>query len=60
MKDNYDYIRNATDARLAEMMEPIGLDLALQFPEFGAIIGEASRRLKARSRSPFNSEAFDV
>lgn len=60
MTDNYDHIHNATDARLAEMMEPIGLDLVLQFPESGAIIGEACRRLKARSRAPFNSEAFDV
>ena len=60
MTDNYEHIHNATDARLAEMIEGYGFDIALKNPELGVIMGEAVRRLKARSRAPFNSEAFDV
>lgn len=58
--DIYEHIHNATDARLAEMIEDYGFDIALTSPELGAIMGEAARRLKASRPVPFNSEAFDV
>lgn len=77
MTDNYEHIHNATDARIAEMLDdnirfdldmqdptldPLEIDRTgvVQFWEWMEILKEASRRLKARSRAPFNSEAFDV
>lgn len=41
MKDQY--ITHASDERLAEMLEPIGLDIALSNPEAGALLGEIAR-----------------
>ena len=46
MNDNYEHIHQATDKRLLEMLEEIGLDLGARGElESCAIIGEALRRL---------------
>ena len=63
MKDNYEHIHQATDKRLLEMLEEIGLNLGVRGElESCAIIGEASRRLKAYQNRPelFNSEQFNL
>jgi hypothetical protein len=54
-----DDIHNCTNERLAEMIEPIGLDIALHDPEAGAILGEVCRRLRTKHKEQFNSEAFE-
>lgn len=59
MNDQYEHIHNATNERLAEMLEPIGLDIALNNPEAGAILGEVCRRLRTKHKEPFNHEAFE-
>jgi hypothetical protein len=56
---NYEYIHNATNDRLAEMLEPIGLDIALHDPEAGMILGEVCRRLRTKHKESFNNEAFE-
>lgn len=60
--DNYEHIHTASDKRLSEMLEEIGLDLSARGElESCAIIGEASRRLAAyQHHEPFNSEGFSI
>ena len=63
MKDNYEHIHQATDKRLLEMLEEIGLDLGARGElESCAIIGETARRLEAYQNRPeqFNSEQFSL
>jgi hypothetical protein len=60
--DNYEHIHAASDKRISEMLEEIGLDLGARGElESCAIIGEASRRLAAyQHHEPFNSEGFSI
>jgi hypothetical protein len=59
MNDQYEHIHNATNERLAEMLEPICFDIALNNPEAVAILGEVCRRLRTKHKEPFNNEAFE-
>lgn len=54
-----DDIHNCTNEMLAEMLEPIGFDIALNDPEAGAILGEVCRRLRTKHKQSFNNEAFE-
>lgn len=55
--DKYEHIHNASYARLAEMLEPIGLDLGASGDlEACAIIGEAVRRLRIPPHLTFHEE----
>ena len=57
MTDNYDYIHEAPNERLAEMLEEIGLDLGANGNlESCAIIGEAVRRLRIPPHRTFHEE----
>ena len=59
MSDNYEYIYHATDSRIAEMLEPIGLDLGASGNlEACAIIGEVARRLRIPPHRTFYEEYF--
>lgn len=59
MIDNYDYIHQASNERLAELLEPIGLDLGVTGNlEACAIIGEAVRRLRIPPHRTFHEEYF--
>lgn len=59
MSDNYEHIHHATDSRLAEMLEHIGLDLEASGDlEACAIIGEAVRRLRIPPYQTFHEEYF--
>ena len=58
--NDYDYIHQASNERLAELLEPIGLDLGVNGDlEACAVIGEAARRLREKPKVPFNFEAFE-
>lgn len=62
MTDDYDYIHQASNERLAEMLEGVGLDLGVTGNlEACAIIGEAVRRLEAFNNRPikFNHKQFE-
>ena len=59
MTDNYEYIRQASNDRLAEMLAPIGLDMGASGNlEACAIIGEAVRRLRIPQHRTFHEEYF--
>jgi hypothetical protein len=55
--DNYDYIHQASNQRLAELLEPIGLDLGASGNlEACVIIGEVARRLRIPPHRTFHEE----
>ena len=56
---NYDHITNATDDRLAEMLDIDAIYHELTYGEAKEILTEAARRLRARKRVPFNHEQFE-
>ena len=68
---NYEHIANATDDRLASLLDMMANDkkalaqevnseeLRASFREDFEILNEASRRLRARKRVPFNNEQFE-
>ena len=59
MRDNYEHIHHATNSRLAEMLEHIGLDLGASGNlEACAIIGEVARRLRIPPHRTFYEEYF--
>lgn len=55
--NDYDYIHQASNERLVEMLEPIGLDLGASGNlEACAIIGEVARRLRIPPHRTFHEE----
>lgn len=58
--NDYDYIHQASNERLAEMLEPIALDLIANGNnlEACAIIGEVARRLRIPPNRTFYEEYF--
>lgn len=56
---NYEHITKATDERLAEMLDIDEIYHELTYGEAKEILNEASRRLRARKRVPFNNEQFE-
>ena len=55
--NDYDYIHQASNERLAELLEPIGLDLGASGNlEACAIIGEVARRLRIPPYRTFHEE----
>lgn len=56
MKDRYDHIYHASDAKLAEILERLAAH-AVSYKRIA--LNEAARRLRVKPHVPFNNEAFE-
>ena len=56
MDDKYDYIYNATDTELSEMIDELSKH---EVTDKRVKLEEAARRLRIRRHIPFNDEAFN-
>ena len=56
MEDKYDYIYNANDGELAEMISQLARH---NVTDNRVMLEEAARRLRIRKHIPFNDEAFN-
>lgn len=59
MNDQYEHIHNATNDRLAEMLDIDEIYHDLTYGEAKAIVEEAAARLRTKHKEPFNNEAFE-
>lgn len=59
MKDPYEHIHNATNDKLAEMLDIDAIYHDLTYGEAKEIVKEAAERLRTKHKEPFNNEAFE-
>ena len=72
-ESGYEHIRNATNGRLAEMLEThnawrcglkpydkAGAEMPFDAHELTLLLKEAAARLRIKPREQFNDEAFDI